>query len=391
MAGRSDREAADAELLRQHRRVLIDLARFASASFDFQSFIDDAVARVASAIEIDHVKLLRYRARHADLLLEAGVGWKPGVVGHAAFATDLASPVGRAFQTGLPVTIEDVSKTEDFRASEVLRNHGIISLLNVPILLDGAAWGVIEVDSSVKRRFSDDTVSFMLAVASIVSLVIRRTDAQTAQQASLAALAKEAQRRELLLREMQHRVKNNFQTILGLISLRRSTAVKEGRALADSISDAIMAISLAHAQLSPERSDEVVDLAGYLSALSATFVIPLGSVTIEVVSDAVSVSIEQAVPIGLIANELVTNSIKHAFGPEGGAIRIELHTSARPGYATLVVSDNGRGISETTDQGSGQTLIRALADQVGGEVSQSSSGGGTTTTVTFVPRTMSSR
>jgi two-component sensor histidine kinase len=103
------------------------------------------------------------------------------------------------------------------------------------------------------------------------------------------------------------------------------------------------------------------------------------------------VSIEQAVPIGLITNELVTNSIKHAFGPEGGAIRIELHTSARPGYATLVVSDNGRGISETTGQGSGQTLIRALADQVGGEVSQSSSSGGTTTTVTFVPRTMSSR
>jgi hypothetical protein len=76
---------------------------------------------------------LRYRAEKGDLLIEAGVGWKPGVVGNATLAVDYKSPAGRAFQTGAPVTIEDIRDTDEFRNPELLREHGIISIINVPV------------------------------------------------------------------------------------------------------------------------------------------------------------------------------------------------------------------------------------------------------------------
>src|SRR5690349_22883534 len=125
-----DSSSGDIAILRQHRRVLIDLAHHAAQSLDWRAFMDAAVLRISAALEIDHVKLLRYRPVQNDLLMEAGVGWAPGVVGSATFATDLSSPVGRAFQTGQTVSIDDVSKAKGFRPSEVLRNHGIVSLLN---------------------------------------------------------------------------------------------------------------------------------------------------------------------------------------------------------------------------------------------------------------------
>lgn len=375
------------EVLRQHRRVLIDLGRYAAEAVDFRAFADDAVVRISAALEIEHVKLLRYRADHNDLFMEAGIGWDPGIVGSATFATDLASPVGRAFQIGQPILIENLARATDFRSSEVLRAHGIVSLLNVPILTDGAVWGIIEVDSTVPRAFSEDTVSFMLGVAALVGLVIRRTDAANAREATVSDAAREVLKRELQLQEMQHRVKNNFQIILSMIELRKPSLTPENRDLVNKLSDGIMAMSLAHDQLSPARNGEVLELGAYLRALASAFAVTMETILIEVKSDDVNVTIEQAVPIGLIVNELITNSIKHAFGRDGGAIRVEVHATGRDGMAVLAVSDNGRGLGpKGDDQGSGQRLVRALADQIRGELTQTSTAAGTTVRLRFTPR-----
>ena len=374
-------------IMRRHRRVLIELAHYAAESVSLSQFMDDAVLRIASALEIDHVKLLRYRARQNDLFMEAGFGWSPGVVQSATFATDLASPVGRAFQTAQAVLIEDISKSKGFRLSEVLRNHGIVSLVNVPILMGGAAWGVIEADSSALRGFSEESLSFMKAVASLISGVVRRMEAEGALDAAVMKTAQEVRKRELLIREMQHRVKNNFQMLLGIVSLRaRDLHDEDDRQLLDSISEAIMAMSLAHAQFSVGEAGDLVNLGGYLRALAMAFVVDSDVITIEVKCDEVDVSPEQAMPIGLIVNELITNSLKYAFGAEGGAVRLELHASRHPGFATLVVADNGRGLPADRRKGTGMRIVEALAEQIGGELSGSSAGGGTAFELVFAPR-----
>jgi two-component sensor histidine kinase len=379
--------AAENEVLRQHHRVLLNLSRDAADPVPLETYLDSVVRRMAAALEIDHVKILRYRPETADLLVEAGIGWRPGVVKVATFGTDLASPPGYAFQTGQSVVIEDIKAAEGFRISPVLQAHGILSLANVPIFTDDAVWGVIEADSSVRRGFSRDTIAFMTAGAALVSLVIRRAEVEAAPAQAIAAAAGQIRRREMLLREMQHRVKNNFQTILAMINLRRARVPEEGRAQLQQIEEGIMAMALAHRQLSPTQSGEVLGLAGYLRALVRNFERSVDNVGFTLVLDELEVSIEQAVPLGLIVNELVTNAVKHAVGPAGGAITVQLRSSATPeGKAVLSVSDNGKGVDENAPAGSGRKLVQALTDQVRGRLEQETSPAGTTVRVVFFPR-----
>jgi two-component system, sensor histidine kinase PdtaS len=76
----ADALAADLAKLRRHVRILVDLGRLVGETLSLDRFLDQACMQVARAIEIDHVKVLRYRRRTADLFMEAGMGWKEGVV-----------------------------------------------------------------------------------------------------------------------------------------------------------------------------------------------------------------------------------------------------------------------------------------------------------------------
>jgi hypothetical protein len=81
MAKKADKQQASAlDEVRRHVRIFVDLGRVASESADEDGFLDQVVVQVARAVEIDHVKVLRYRRREADLLIAAGFGWKEGVV-----------------------------------------------------------------------------------------------------------------------------------------------------------------------------------------------------------------------------------------------------------------------------------------------------------------------
>src|SRR5690606_12435712 len=126
-------------------------AHLAAHRLPADGLLETAVAQIARGVEIDHVKLMRYRPEAGDLLLVAGIGWEEGVVGHATFGVDLSSPPGHAFQTGQPVHILDLPRSDQYRMSATLREHGIVSVLNVPVQIDGATWGVLEVDSSTER------------------------------------------------------------------------------------------------------------------------------------------------------------------------------------------------------------------------------------------------
>ena len=101
-------------------------------------------------------------------------------------------------------------------------------------------------------------------------------------------------------------------------------------------------------------------------------------------ADELEISIERAVPLGLILNEIATNSIKHAFGSDGGGrITVKLVAGVGYGEARLSVADNGRGIKQHNPTGTGLKLIGALARQIGGTVDQESSNQGTRTWLTF--------
>jgi two-component sensor histidine kinase len=389
MAKKTHKQQASAlDEVRRHVRIFIDLARVASESGDEDGFLDEVVVQVARAVEIDHVKILRYRRREADLLIAAGFGWKEGVVRSATLSADLRSPPGRSFQTAQPVVIKNFQAEDDFVHSGLLQDHGIVSLVNVPVLIEGAAWGVLEVDSTRPRDFSQDTIEFLTATAGLIGAFLQSHRGELSEAARVAAAAMRAQSRDVLLREMQHRVKNSFQIVLASIAIqkRRYAAGDAQRAL-DHITSRINAISLAHDQLTPREKGQIVKLSDYLRALCLSIKQQTEGIEVEVQADELELSIERAVPLGLILNEIATNSIKHAFGPDGGGrITVKLIAGVGYGEARLSVADNGGGIKQHNPTGTGLKLIVALARQIGGTIDQESSNQGTRTWLTFPVR-----
>jgi two-component sensor histidine kinase len=124
-------------------------------------------------------------------------------------------------------------------------------------------------------------------------------------------------------------------------------------------------------------------VATYLRALCASIEQQVDNIAVELHADEIDLSIDRAIPLGLIVNEAATNSTKHAFGEDGGRISVRLQAGVGYGEARLTVSDNGHGIENPRPEGSGMGLIAALARQIGGEVEQDSSERGTSISIAF--------
>jgi two-component sensor histidine kinase len=262
----------------------------------------------------------------------------------------------------------------EFRLSALLREHGIVSLLNVPVRVDSRVWGVLEIDAETPRVFDEGDVSFLTTFANILGMALQRMEAERSLLDSLAQSAQAEARGEVLLKELQHRVKNNFQVIISFLSLQRRHADPENQARFTSVMDRVHAIALAHDQLTFENDAGHVEFGDYLRALCANIDPHLDGIAIEVEAGRVTLSIDRAVPAGLIVNELVTNSIKYAFDETGGVIRVAFHVEADLGEACLTVEDNGRGMvspkpgNGKREGGLGMTLVDAFAGQLDGRV-----------------------
>jgi len=376
-------EAANLSKLRRHVAILADIGRLA-ATADADKFLGQVVTQVARAVEIDHVKILLYRRATSDFIVAAGYGWHEGVVGIATLSADLRSPAGSAFQTGEPVTAIDL-QASGLDCPPLLVEHAIVSVANVPILIDGEAAGVLEVDSTSPCDFTQDTTDFLMAVGGIIGTALQKQAASRAEnEARGDAAVVEAKMQDLLLRELQHRVKNNFQFILASVALqkRRFKSDEMRRALSH-VESRIHAISLAHDQLTP-RQGQTIRLDSYLKSLCGALEQQADGIGFDLTLDEVELIIDRAVPVGLILNELATNSIKYAFaGGKGGRVVVELTAGLVYGQARMTVSDNGVGIKANAVLGSGTGLIDSLGRQIGGTVVREEAERGTRVTLTF--------
>ena len=253
-----------------YQRAITAVSRIAASVVEPDRLMHQVSAQLARVTHIRYVKVMRYRPATGDLLIVAGVGWKDGVVGHATLATDNRSPGGRCIQTAAPVAIGDLPNDPEYRYSDLLRHHGIISALNVPIITDGRTWGVLEIDSETKRTFDEIDAGALTIFASIIGLVLTRQETEARANEVMAEKARNNAHSDVLLRELQHRVKNNFQVVLGMLSLqRRQASSSETMQRLTSVIERIFAISLAHDQLSMRQGGSMVDFRDYLRALCA--------------------------------------------------------------------------------------------------------------------------
>ena len=198
------------------------------------------------------------------------------------------------------------------------------------------------------------------------------TEHHESEQAKGEALAQ----RDLLLRELNHRVKNNLQLVTALLHLQAARLDDAGmRAQFEQASSRVAAIAEIHASLHPaERMVGDVAVGDYLKRLCGrltTAFLEKGEeerISLTVEADRQRSILDRALPLGLIVNELVTNALKHAF-PSGGSGAIRISFARRDGGWRLEVRDTGSGIPsfpEERESGFGSKLVRLLVKQIGG-------------------------
>ncbi len=239
----------------------------------------------------------------------------------------------------------------------------------MPIFVDGSHWGVLEVDTVEKTAFEEFEVQSLSVFANIIGLSLARRASQADALKAATDTTSTRTQTEILLRELQHRMKNNLQVIVGFLALqRRQASGEEARERISSVMDRVLAIGLAHDQLTFKQSASTVEMHDYLRALCANIDPRRRRIAIEVDVDAVGIPLDRAVPVGLIVNELVTNSVKYAFDDEGGIINVMFRVNMAIGEAEVSVRDNGRGMGPTRKGALGLRLAETLAGQLGGRL-----------------------
>jgi two-component sensor histidine kinase len=302
------------------------------------------------------------------LLIEAGVGWNPGVVGRATLAVDHRSPAGRAYQTAAPVAIHNFSETSEYRLPDLLREHGIVSLLNVPVMINGFTWGVLEIDSTSPTIFDEWDIGFLSVLANVMGTCLALHEAGDNNVEAVAERARERAQAAMAFRELQHRVKNNLQMIIAFLSLKKRESSEETAEKLSDVMSRVQAIALAHDLLSGVQESSVLSFDDYLKSVCANIDPQRPDLVIEVEADNIEIPIDRAVSAGLVVNELVTNSIKYAFGNRAGRIRIGFKVISNASEACVSVEDDGRGIEIPPKKGLGLTLVEGFAQQIQGRV-----------------------
>jgi PAS domain S-box-containing protein len=221
-----------------------------------------------------------------------------------------------------------------------------------------------------------------------LSQVVRDITAQKQVEGRLRASLLE---KEVLLREIHHRVKNNLQVIASLLNIQMAGEQNEivHRRLLESQSR-IQSMALVHQLLYQSKDLAQINFDEYLTKLSNRLVDTYNAyasrITVQVHAPPIRLDVDHAIPCGLIVNELVTNALTHAFPEErSGTVRIEV--APVNGHVTLTVRDDGIGIPDDLRLEDAHTfglrIARTLAHQLGGSITLSREAVGTAAELDF--------
>jgi two-component sensor histidine kinase len=182
--------------------------------------------------------------------------------------------------------------------------------------------------------------------------------------------------KELLVRELHHRVKNNLNVMKSLVQLQKSRSRDPAFiAAAEELIGRIFAMALVHDQLYGGEGEEALDLGLYVDALARNLTSSLGldpaKVSRRIRTKGRRLSADMAMPLGLIVNEIMTNAAKHARTAARADPSIVVSLEAEGPAYRLVIEDDGPGPAAANDSGLGMKLVASLAAHIGGEAALS--------------------
>jgi two-component sensor histidine kinase len=331
----------------RQQETLARLGERALTDSDLQKFFNEVVTTVGEILDVELVNILELLPGDAELLLRAGIGWKPGLVGTANISTGRDTEAGYTLASGRPVIVEDLASETRFSSAALLHDHGAVSGLATPIAgRDGRAYGVLAAHTGKRRKFQDYDVSFLAAVANVVAGAIQRRQLD--------------QRHELMIRELRHRSGNLFSQLLALFS----QTAKNSRSVADLVAKyeaRVLALANAH-RLITEGGWKSTSLNELLNTLLAPFLdrISFGGPNVFLEPD-------PTFGLSMAVHELATNASKH--------VDVTWSITRTQQGLTLVLDwteSRGPAPKRTRRPGFGSRLINMVIErQLNGKVEQS--------------------
>ncbi len=405
----NERVQAEAELVRRNRELLSlqSAAAATASSLDIQFVLETVTWEMAGLLGVQTCAISEWDPKEDTLRMLAeysAANWNEetrmieaySLADHALKKQVLAERYAQQMTISQP----DADPVELAH----MQKSGIKAQLLLPMVFQDRVVGLIEIkESRDERSFTDHEISLAQLLANQVASAIENARlyerAQTEINERLRVeeqIKASLKEKELLLKEIHHRVKNNLQVISSLLSLQ-SKNIQDPSALElfRESQNRIRSMALIHEKL--YRSDDLagIDFGEYVRSLSAFLVRSYransGPVALKVNANDIFLGIDSAVPCGLIINELVSNALKHAFpqtgnntgepvGPVGkeNEIRVELGADADR-QVTLIVGDNGIGFPQDLDfrntESLGMQLVTTLTNQLNGSLELDSNDG----------------
>jgi PAS domain S-box-containing protein len=287
-------------------------------------------------------------------------------------------PAAQSILTNAPAGFDDVAAAAfDAHWRTRALSHGWRSILGFPLRRGGRPVGSLVLYARAPDAFDEASRRLLGQMAENVSFALDALERDRRRLAAEGEVRRSLNEREALLKEIHHRVKNNLQVITSLLRLEANRAdTPEVRGVLVEMKNRVLSMALLHELL--YRSDTLasVNLATYLSELGRqVFEVSAlhAGIRLETALAPVQVDLDQAVPCGLLVNELLANALKHGF-PDGrrGTVALTVSCDESTGTISLTVADDGVGLApdfETRRQRSlGLQMVADLTRQLDGRL-----------------------
>ncbi|MGA7721993.1 MAG: histidine kinase dimerization/phosphoacceptor domain -containing protein [Ignavibacteriaceae bacterium] len=276
--------------------------------------------------------------------------------------------------------INDLSELIEKRPFEKkLYESGMRSLISAPLAMDEEKIGVIHIASNLPLAFNEENKEVLLVVANQLAVAIFQAQLQVKIREHSESLQNSLSEKEVLLKEIHHRVKNNLQVISSLLYLNSKKIKDKGaQDMFKESQNRVKSIALVHERLYQSKDLGKIDFKEYVTRLTddlfRSYAVNQSIIKLIISIKQIFISIDTAVPCGLIINEIISNSLKYAFPDaeelnKNCEIRIEFERDDK-NNSLLSISDNGIGLPEGIDlkktKSLGLQLVDTLIDQLEG-------------------------
>jgi len=374
------------ELVQLNKRIQTNLDRLTHADHTFKTLLESTTGRYGQEF-MDNLTREIAGWFGVDAVIVSKFDYETGVATAVAMNMDgkkvegyqypiKGSPCERVAEDGFGFFGKDVINL--FPEDEDLQKFHAEAYLGVPMKnAGGEVKGIICAISKDPMTLPEWGQDFMTITASKVIAEMERMDAERKIIESL-------KEKEIMLKEIHHRVKNNMQIVIGLLSLQKQVSEPiVVHQLNESI-NRIYVMALVHEQLYKSNDLAKIEVSDYVKSLLGHIIHTsnIGKhIELNTDIDCVSFSIEDIIHIGLIVNELVTNSIKHAFATTENP-RLSVSIKDMVDSVELIVADNGVGFPSGFNFSSSETLglhlVDSLSGSLNGKMSISEKGTGAT-------------